>query len=72
MSDNKLLFKALQGGTRSETKMSALKLILQYGSSSQKANAMKEIDHIAYGDNKERKATVAASSDEQKEEDNGS
>jgi hypothetical protein len=69
-SDNNLLFKALEEGTRSETKLSALKLILQYGSTSQKANAMKEVNRIADLDNKKKNATVSASREEQEEVDN--
>jgi hypothetical protein len=42
-NSSQLLLQTLEGGTKSETKMTALRLMLEFGSNSQKANAMKEV-----------------------------
>jgi hypothetical protein len=41
-NSSQLLLQTLEGETKSETKMTALRLMLEFGSNSQKANAMKE------------------------------
>jgi hypothetical protein len=41
------LIRALDGGTKSETKMSALCLMLEFGSTEEKLQAMREVRHVA-------------------------
>jgi hypothetical protein len=47
--NNDAMLKALHQGVKTEAQMSALRLILEYGSSVQKKKAMKEISSVAYG-----------------------
>jgi len=67
-SDSSLLVDVLQGGTRTEAQISALRLMLEFGSNQQKINAMKEIEKIAFAGGKKGKA-VEDSSDVAVEED---
>jgi hypothetical protein len=67
-NSSQLLLQTLEGGTKSETKMTALRLMLEFGSNSQKANAMKEVQRIAFGDKKKRKTNNQRSTTEEEEE----
>ena len=59
-SESNLLLNALQGGTQTDAQMQALRLMLEFGSATQKSNAMKEIERIAKcGAHKKRNSTEA-------------
>ncbi len=59
-SESNLLLNALQGGTQTDAQMQALRLMLEFGSATQKSNAMKEIERIAKcGVHKKRNSTEA-------------
>jgi hypothetical protein len=59
-SEIKLLLNALQGGTQTDAQMQALRLMLEFGSATQKSNAMTEIERIAKcGAHKKRNSTEA-------------
>ncbi len=64
------MLDALNDGTKSDSKMKALQLILQYGSARQKDEAMKEIQSVAYGDRK-RKSSDTIAHQESEEDDEG-
>jgi len=70
-NNNNAMLQALQMGTQSEAQLSALRLILEYGSTSQKKKAMKQVKHVAHGktDSQDNDSTadveVKESSDEQ-------
>jgi hypothetical protein len=49
------MLKALREGTQTEAKLSALCLLLEYGSEEQQKKAMKQIDAVAYGKDKKKK-----------------
>ncbi len=51
------MLQVLQSGTLSETQLSALRLILEFGSSSQKKKAMKEVCRLA-SSNKEAESNA--------------
>jgi hypothetical protein len=51
----------LQGGTQTEAQISALRLMLEFGSNQQKINAMKEIEKIAFAGGKKGKAVEDSS-----------
>ncbi len=53
---NNSLIVALNDGTKTEQKMGALHLMLEFGSASQKAKAMKEIKKVAFGDTEAEEA----------------
>jgi len=55
---------ALNEGTKSESKMQALRLMLELGSTSQKAEAMKEIQRVAFGDQNRESSEILNSTDE--------
>ncbi len=44
---NSSLFQALNDGTKAESKIVALKLMLEFGTASQKSQAMREIQKVA-------------------------
>ncbi len=67
-NSSQLLLQTLEGGTKSETKMTALRLMLEFGSNTQKANAMKEVQRMAFSDKKKRKRNNASSTAEEEEE----
>jgi hypothetical protein len=54
-NSSQLLLQTLEGGTKNETKMIALWLMLEFVSNSQKLTAMKEVKCIAFGDKKKRR-----------------
>ncbi len=61
------MLKALREGTQTEAKLSALRLLLEYGSEEQRKKAMKQIDAVAYGKDrrkKKKKKTNGASTPE--------
>jgi hypothetical protein len=67
------MYQALNEGTKAESKMAALRLLVEFGSAAQKSNAFKEIQKIAYG-TKCKKSSDEYKSDEKvddtEEEDN--
>jgi hypothetical protein len=65
---NDAMFKALRQGTESEAKMSALRLILEFGTAAQKRKAMKTIDVVAYGKKKKKKGDTAQEVESNEEE----
>jgi hypothetical protein len=58
------MLQVLQAGTQSEALLSALCLILEYGSSSQKKTAMKDVDRMAYGKKEETKLLYRSESED--------
>jgi hypothetical protein len=70
-SSNQSLLDALNNGTKSESKMAALWLILEFGTAAQKAEAMKEIQSVAYGDRKKSNDMIAQEESERDEDDEG-
>jgi hypothetical protein len=44
---NMTLLQALDGGTKSETKLSALRLMLEFGSTEEKLQSMREVKRVA-------------------------
>ncbi len=54
-SNNSLLL-ALNNGTKAESKMAALHLLLEFGCASQKAKTMKEVERVASSANEEEKS----------------
>jgi hypothetical protein len=65
---NEAMFKALRQGTESEAKMSALRLILEFGTAAQKRKAMKTIDVVAYGKKKKKNGDTAQEVESNEEE----
>jgi hypothetical protein len=53
--DDDGMMKALREGTQTEAKLSALRLLLEYGSEEQRKKAMKQIDAVAYGKDRRKK-----------------
>jgi len=53
--DDDGMMKALREGTQTEAKLSALRLLLEYGSEEQRKKAMKQIDAVAYGKDRSKK-----------------
>jgi hypothetical protein len=47
-NNNNAMLQALQMGMQSEAQLSALHLILEYGSTSQKKKAIKQVKHVAW------------------------
>jgi hypothetical protein len=45
--DNNSLLRAIENGTRSETQLSALRMLLEFGNDTQKRAAIKEVQHLA-------------------------
>jgi hypothetical protein len=68
-SSNQSLLDALNDGTKSESKMAALRLILEFGTAAQKAEAMKEIQTVAYGNRKRKSSDMIAREESEGEED---
>ena len=50
--------QALNEGVKAESKMAALRLLVEFGSAAQKSNAFKEIQKIAYCDNLDPKVAI--------------
>jgi hypothetical protein len=57
LNENGML-KALREGTQTEAQLSALHLILEYGTQDQQKKAMKQIDAVAYGRKRKKKKTT--------------
>ena len=58
------LIKALDVGTKSETKLSALRLMLEFGSTEEKLQAMREVRRVAVeGDQESTEPTVTVGKD---------
>jgi hypothetical protein len=53
-NSNQSLLHALNDGTKSESMMAALWLIVEFGTASQEAEAMKEAQAIAFGNKKKK------------------
>jgi hypothetical protein len=49
------MLQALREGTQTEAQLSALRLILEYGTQQQQAEAMKKISAVAYGSKRKKK-----------------
>ena len=63
---NMTLLQALDGGTKSETKLSALHLMLEFGSGEEKVQAMREVKWVAFErGNKTRDNPVDDSSEDE-------
>jgi hypothetical protein len=77
-SNEEGMLQALRDGTQTEAQLSALRLILEYGTQQQQAKAMKKIDAVAYGSKRKKKKKKknnthsAAESVEESEEDSTS
>ncbi len=56
--------QALNEGVKAESKMAALRLLVEFGSAAQKSNAFNEIQKIAYG-TKYKKSSDEYKSDEE-------
>jgi len=69
LSSNHHLLVALSDGTKSESKMQALRLMLEFGSASQKAEAIKEIQKVAFGDQNREPSEILDSGDEDENDD---
>jgi hypothetical protein len=52
------MLKALREGMQTEAQLSALHLILEYGTQDQQKKAMKQIDAVAYGKKRKKKKTT--------------
>jgi hypothetical protein len=65
---NDAMLVALRQGTQTEAKLSALRLIMEFGSTAEKKKAMKKIGKLAYGNKAEKKQS---DTDSQSEEGNG-
>jgi hypothetical protein len=46
--NNNAMLQVLQSGTQTESQLSALHLILQYGNPSEKKKSMKEVNRVTY------------------------
>jgi hypothetical protein len=58
------LIRALDGGTKSETKLSALCLMLEFGSTEEKLQAMREVRRVALeGEQESTEPTVTVGKD---------
>jgi hypothetical protein len=70
--NNDAMLKALHQDAQTEAQMSALRLILESGSSAQKTRAMKEISSVAYGEkgdtHSESEAESVEGSNEEKQD----
>ena len=58
------LFRALNDGTKAESKLAALRLMLEFGSAAQKSTAMAEIQRIALGGKTQQDADVEHNEEE--------
>jgi len=54
-SNEEGMLQALREGTQTEAQLSALRLILEYGTQQQQAEAMKKISAVAYGSKRKKK-----------------
>jgi hypothetical protein len=61
--DNNSLLTAIESGTRSEMRVSALRLLLEFGSETQKRTAIEEVQHLdeLTSETNQAATTVAAS-----------
>lgn len=64
------MLPVLQVGTQSEAQIQALRLVLEYRSSSQKKKTMKEVEHMGYRKKEATNSESGSESEESSSEDN--